>query len=198
MNVFNCVATILPYTVKKYKNCFIDLRIKKDYSPQETQEITGRKLKIPYRLMENEYLRLYEWRGLLFSVLNCFELADIEKRTIFKGFVDFLVTIEYNKAVNYFSSISDSLSRDIHSYIIQVNTSNYGDSRITQPSETFIKDIVKIKGGDNVSIITGKIDVDKLRSFQKKKYSLQEKNKEFKPTPPNYTLYSKRKRSSIN
>lgn len=187
--VLNYVATILPFKFKNYSNAYVDLRLKKDYSPDEIKEIEGRKgFKVPYRRMANEKLRLYNWNNACFSVFNCFELADIRKRAIFRGRVDFVVTVEYNRDINYFSNITDSISRDIHAYIIQVNTSEYGDSRITQPSDTNTKDILKIKGGNNVSLITSSIDIRSLREFQKLKHPLQEGNKNFKYTPPNFDM----------
>lgn len=187
--VLNNVATILPFKYHNYSNAFVDLRLKKDYSPGEIKEIEGRVgFKMPEKQMENEKLRLYKWNNTWFSVFNCFELADIRKRAIFRGKVDFVITVEYNRDINYFSNITDSIARDIHAYIIQVNTSEFGDSRITQPSDTVTKDILKIKGGDNVSLITGSINIKELRDFQKLNYSLQEGNKNFKFTPPNFDM----------
>jgi hypothetical protein len=192
--VLNYVATILPFKYLNYSNAFVDLRLKKDYSPGEIKEIEGRVgFKVPYAKMKNEKLRLYQWNNNWFSVFNCFELADIRKRAIFRGKVDFVITVEYNRDINYFSNITDSIARDIHAYIIQVNTSEFGDSRITQPSDTITKDILKIKGGDNVSLITGSINIKELRDFQKLNYSLQEGNKNYKFTPPNFNMFERDK-----
>jgi hypothetical protein len=190
--VLNYVATILPFKYKNYSNALVDLRLKKDYSPDEIREIEGRKnFKVPVTKMKNEKLRLYKWNNTCFSVFNCFELADIRKRSIFRGHVDFVVTVEYNRDTNYFSNITDSIARDIHAYIIQVNTSEYGDSRITQPSDSNTKDILKIKGGDNVSLITSSINIRDLREFQKLNYTLQQGNKNFKYTPPNFEIFDR-------
>jgi hypothetical protein len=75
-----------------------------------------------------------------------------------------LIASEYNRDTNYFSNIVESISRDLHVYFAQVNTSQFGDSRITQPSRTEIKDILKLKGGENDTILVGKIDLGKLRN----------------------------------
>ena len=53
--------------------------------------------------------------------------------------------------------------RDLHCYCVQVNSSDYGDSRITMPSRTEVKDILKTKGGNNDTVLVGTIDVEKLR-----------------------------------
>ena len=58
--------------------------------------------------------------------------------------------------------------------LIRVNTSDYGDSRITQPTKTEKKDILRTKGGANAAVLVGKIEIAKLREFQAKTYELQE------------------------
>ncbi|MES2702576.1 MAG: RNA-directed DNA polymerase [Bacteroidota bacterium] len=190
----NFVATILPFMHNGYTNAIVDLRLKKDYSPEEKEQIKGRFIKIPTSKIEEEKMRLYIWNNIHFSVFNCFELSDIAKRSMFRGKVDFLATVEHNQDVNYFSNITESVARDIHSYIIQVNNSIYGDSRITRPSETYKKDIVKIKGGMNILAIIDYIDIKRLRDFQKLDYNLQKTDKSFKPTPPNFKMSESRKK----
>jgi len=71
---------------------------------------------------------LFHWRKVYFSVYNCFELANIQHRSIFKSKVDFIVASELNRDTDYFSDIAGAWVRDVHSYFIQINTSNYGDS----------------------------------------------------------------------
>jgi hypothetical protein len=193
--VYNYMLTALPFKFEVYNNLYIDFRLKKDYSPGEIKEVIGRTdYNMPLKSeMQNEKLRLYQWKGLLFSTFNCFELCDIEKRSKFRGNVDFLIAIEHNRDIDYFSNIVESVSRDIHSYVIQVNTSQYGDSRINQPSESYLKDIVKIKGGENVTVLTATIDIKKLREFQSFNHILQDKRKWFKATPPNFKINENRK-----
>jgi hypothetical protein len=183
---------MLPFQYNSYNNVLLDFRLKIDYSHEETEQIIGRGMHIP-KMIESESLRLYSWKNVWFSVFNCFELADINKRGQFRGEVDFVVSVEHNRDVNYFSNIIESVARDIHAFIIQVNANQYGDSRITFPSESHSKDIIKIKGGYNVALITGSIDISSLRKFQKLKYSLQKINKTFKPTPPNFSISKYRK-----
>ena len=70
--------------------------------------------------------------------------------------------------------------------LIRVNTSDYGDSRITQPTKTEKKDILRTKGGANAVVLVGKIEIAKLREFQAKTYELQKDDSTYKPTPPNF------------
>lgn len=180
--VFNLTAVIMPYEDCNHKSAYLSFHLKKHYAPSEQEEIRG------YRLTEvngNTY-ELYQWNGCYFPVYCCYELTSIYDRALFQAYADFLVAIEWNRDVNYYSNILESLSRDIHCYCIQVNSSDYGDSRITQPSRTEEKDIIRTKGGKNNTILIDEIDIEKLREFQFKEYTLQKKYKGFKITPPEF------------
>ena len=121
---------------------------------------------------------------------------DKAQNPIYQSFVDASIAVEWNQDVNYYSNIIESLSRDIHCYCIQTNTSKYGDSRITKPSKTENKDILRIKGGSNATAHVGTIDLEQLREFQMKAYSGQKEDKTFKPTPPDFDYkgaYERRK-----
>ena len=76
----------------------------------------------------------------------------------------------------------------MHCYIAQVNSSDFGDSRIVQPTKTESKDILKLKGGENIYLVVNSIDIKKLRDFQKDGHVLQLNNKDFKIIPPNYKI----------
>lgn len=101
-----------------------------------------------------------------FSTILCFEFTDIYSRTALKGKVDAIFVPQLNRDTNYFSSIVTATARDLHCFIIQTNTSIYGDSRITGPLKTEMKNILQIKGGTNDVVIVGEIDVQSLRQRQ--------------------------------
>ena len=178
--VYNYTAVVLPYEETGYRCAVLSFHLKNHYAPHELEMIHG------YRLCEvsGKSYELYHWRDCWFPVYCCFELASIEDRALFSAFADVLVAVEWNKDTNYYSNILESLSRDLHCYCVQVNSSDYGDSRITMPSKTEMKDIIKTKGGNNATVLVGTVDFEKLRDFQLKEYNLQKMNKEYKPTPP--------------
>lgn len=180
--IYNFTAVILPYSEDRHKCAYISFHLKKHYSPGEKDKIRG------YRLTEvnGNHYELYKWNDCYFPVYCCYELASIQDRALFQSYADMLIAVEWNKDTNYYSNIMESLSRDIHCYCIQVNSSNYGDSRITQPSKTEEKDIIRTKGGINNTILVGEVDIDKLRDFQYREYNLQQDNKTFKTTPPDF------------
>ena len=104
--------------------------------------------------------------------------------------------IEWNKDIHYFSNIIESLSRDLHCYCIQVNSSDYGDSRIVKPARTEEKDIIQTKGGENSTVLIGEIDIKLLRDFQMKQGALQAQDKSFKTTPPGFDRMFVKKRQN--
>lgn len=182
--VYNYQVTILPSTRNGFSSCLIKSRLKNHYSPEEARLIKGYRLKEPTNFTPT--YDLFVWKGIHFSCFNCYELTDISHRSIFKSMVDLLVVIEDNRDLNYFSNLAESVSRDLHCFFIQVNNANYGDSRITQPSNTETKNIVQLKGGENSTILIGELNIKELRKFQIKEYELQKEDKTYKPTPPDF------------
>lgn len=179
---YNYTAVILPYEEEGYRCAVLSLHLKNHYAPHELELIHG------YRLEEvcgKEY-ELYQWKDCWFPVYCCYELAAIGDRALFASYADMVVAVEWNRDVNYYSNILEALSRDMHCYCVQVNSSNYGDSRIIMPSKTEMKDIIKTKGGNNATVLVGTIDIEKLRDFQFKEYNLQKADRDYKPTPPRF------------
>lgn len=177
----NHIATILPFrSEQKYNNCHVSLRQKRHYSPKEIEEIEGRYLKVPDTRQPYD---LFKWKGASFAVFNCFELTNISERALFRAHIDFLVCCEYNSDINYFSNIIESASRDLHCYVIQVNASQFGDSRIVAPKKSELRDMVQIKGGENQTFLKARLNLQNLREHQLLKYSLQTRSGNFKPTP---------------
>ncbi|MBD3842332.1 MAG: RNA-directed DNA polymerase [Campylobacterales bacterium] len=184
-NVCNYAVAALPFRDGVYKNVFVDFELKSLYSPEEKKIIEGYGYKVPAE-KGKKTKKIYKYKENYFSVFNCYELTDISYRASLVGKVDFVIAIEHNKDTNYFSNIVGSVARDIHAYIIQVNDAKYGDSRITQPAKTEQMDLAKIKGGEDVALLTSTLNVKRLRAFQKKSHILQSEDKSFKQTPPNF------------
>ncbi len=180
--VYNITATILPYMEEDYKFAYIHFHKKTHYAPHERAVIESPGKKIS----EGEEYTLFDWNNFWFSVYCCYELTSIKERAIFQSFADAIIAVEWNTDVNYYSNIVESLSRDLHCYCIQVNMSKYGDSRITQPTKTEKKDLLRVKGGRNSIVLIDEIDIKGLRKFQLLGNTVQSESKEFKVTPPNF------------
>ena len=202
---YNFNVTLLPIRVsaygteqsrKQFKALIPIIRLKNHYSPREVKELKGYRFNIP--IPSPSRYDLINWKGVNFTVFNCFELTNLSHRSYFRSKVDFLVACEFNRDTNYFSNIVESVTRDVHCYFIQSNSSDYGDNRITKPSPTADKDILKIKGGANSTVLVGTIDIKRLRDFQLKGHELQLDDKYFKPTPPGFSWEEVEKRMKLN
>lgn len=184
--VFNFIVTILPFEIHGVKDAVVVFRLKNHYAHLEESLIRGNYLKVP--LPKEHRYDIFNWENLYFCPYYCFELANVWHRSLFKAKLDLLVGVEWNKDTIYFSNIVESCSRDLHCYIAQVNTSQFGDSRLTQPTESARRDLMNLKGGINDSILVAEIDIDKIREFQRKTFELTHEQKEFKPLPPDYKV----------
>lgn len=188
----NLVVTLLPLKVNGYSSLVMNLRLKNHYSPEEDAVLKSFKYDIPKN--EETYYDLITWKGVKFTVFNCYELCNVEHRSHFRSKVDVLFASEFNKDISHFSNIVESTSRDLHCYVVQSNDSRFGDSRIAQPASTIYKDLLKLKGGVNPFVIAGDLDLASLREFQVKDYHGQKQHNYFKPTPPDFDYMEVKKR----
>ena len=134
----------------------------------------------------------FHWHDIVFTSFNCFELTDILHRGLFRSDIDLLAAVEYNKDINYYSNILDSVVRDVHCFAVQANTAEFGDSRIIAPKSTEEMNFVRVKGGENSVLLKSSLLVKKLREFQIKKYDPLDKR--FKPTPAGFDHFKAKKR----
>ena len=175
--VHNYLATFLPYTsnsAKKYKNLYVDIREKNDYSPKEFVGLSKNNLKCDNRTIA--VYSVYDWNNIKLSSIICYELTDVVVRALLKGRCDLIALPVYNKDTSYYSNIIESTVRDLHAFIIQANTSRYGDSRVTGPYKSECKDIFKIKGGDNDHVVIGILDYGKVKEYEENyNYNLNKK-----------------------
>ncbi len=91
-----------------------------------------------------------------------------------------------------------STVRDLHAFVVQANTSFFGDSRVTGPYDRDSKDIFKIKGGDNDHVVIGTVNFGKYKKFQQNYYSDFDKKlkiieKERKKKKPSYPKKARNK-----
>lgn len=182
--VYNLTAVILPYEHHEQKFAHVFYHSKTKFSPEERRQIEGHHC----TCQEGSDYQLFCWHGIWFPVYCCFELASIQDRALFRSYADMVVAVEWNTDIPYFSSIMESMCRDLHCYCIQANSSGPGDSRILQPTKSELRDVIKTKGGKNPCILAADIDISALREFQMLDYSLQKDMGAFKPTPPDFNL----------
>lgn len=194
---WNELLAALPFQAANgSKECAPIQRLKKHYSPEETFLLENSSLVVARSLSRSRY-QLFQWRGASFAVYNCYELASLEDRCIFKGLVDFVVCSEFNRDINYFSNIVESAARDLHCYVVQVNCAQYGDSRVVSPSPTEQLNPLKMKGGDNQTFLTMELPLNDLRKHQLLLYGKQKDSEFYKPTPPDFNRSDVKKRIKL-
>ncbi|MET3501349.1 hypothetical protein ABIC45_002961 [Mucilaginibacter rubeus] len=181
---FNFIVTVLPVQVGGIMDAVVIFRLKNHYSHGEELLVKKNHLNVP-KPMPYRY-DLFNWKNIYFSSYYCFELANALHRSMFKSKLDILIGVEWNRDTPYFSNIVEAGSRDLHVYVAQVNTSQFGDTRLTQPVETARKDILRLKGGRNDAILTAQINISSLREFQRNQYDPLDQT--FKPLPPDFSL----------
>lgn len=187
--VYNYIITCLPIILYGQNDAVPIIRLKNYYAPAEYRLIEDEKrLKIPHD--NNKWRLVYHWNGHVFTNLYCFELTNIKDRAHFLSMIDAMYCPVLNKDTPYFSNIAGSCSRDLHCYLIMSNVSQYGDSRVTQPTKSCEMDIMKVKGGnteDNkIVVLSTVLNIKELRTFQKKTLAKQCNSQTFKFTPPDF------------
>lgn len=184
-DILNLTAVILPYKINNYSFAYMAFHEKIHFSPEEQRMVVN----YSHFPREGKTLQMFYWHDVFFSVYCCFEIASISLRSAFKNYLDLFVAVECNKDINYFSNVMESLCRDMHCYCLQVNTSDYGDSRLIKPASSVKMNMMRIKGGCNEAILVEDVDIDGLRNFQRKQYELQRDEKDkFKTTPPGFDV----------
>lgn len=163
---YNYVASFLPFTSgnKGFKHVFVHIREKNDYSPIEFEGLAS----LGYTCVNREIAdyQVFDWNKINLSTIECFEMTDVVVRGLLKGRSDLIALPVFNPDTTYFSDIIDSTVRDLHAFIVQANTSCYGDSRVTGPYDRDSKDIFKIKGGDNDHVVIGSVKFKKVKDFE--------------------------------
>lgn len=183
---YNLIIEVLPFKVSgKYKSCVITARIKNHYAPAELVMLDSLRLTPANQLLKgSSYYNRVHWNGICFATYNCYELSDIQHRTVFKSDVDMLIACVWNKDTNYYQHILESAVRDLHCYVVQSNTSQYGGSCVLRPTKTESKTMLYVKGGNNSCVLTTNINIKELREFHYK--SKAGEKDYFKPLPPGF------------
>lgn len=182
---YNILVEMLPYTCNlKYHSSMLCFRVKNHYAPSEIETLTSFRLKTCSPTPKNHKYHLVQWKGISFATYNCFELANIEHRSLFRSQLDIMFACVWNKDTNYYQHITESSARDLHCYVAQANTSHYGGSCVIQPSKSITSNKIYVKGGENTCILTTTLDINSLREAQFR--SSRENGEPIKHNPPGF------------
>lgn len=163
----NFEVTIIPFIHGPFRSTVILLREKSPYSPAELSAVnqavpSGRLLK---RNPVYNSPCLVTWRDYNFASFICFELTDITKRSALRGYINVLFAIEVNRDVEYFSSIVQSASRDLSCFVVQVNTSEFGETRVEGPYHKFYRNMFMISHGETSSVNFVQLEIKELHDY---------------------------------
>ncbi|WP_186100847.1 RNA-directed DNA polymerase [Burkholderia gladioli] len=163
----------------------------------EDKELTSRFGKT-WAYEELRYKRkkpVYSHNQVNFGVMVCSELQNSKARIKFQGEIDALMVLSWNQDLETFSSLIESSALDMHAYTILVNNRKYGDSRVRAPAkESFLRDIARVRGGDNDFVVAATLDVDALRAFQSRAKRWPKEGDKFKPVPEGFRLANDRRK----
>ena len=138
---------------------------------------------------------IYTHNGFSFGIMVCSELQNSKARVKFQGAVDALMILSWNQDLDTFSSLIESAALDVHAYTILVNNRKYGDSRVRVPAkESFLRDIARVRGGDNDFVVAATLDIDALRAFQSRAKRWPQEDDRYKPVPEGFTMAKHRRR----
>ena len=153
---FNYMVLLQPFRPNQFNFAIPLFREKNHYAPTEITGLASQQFEC--KDPEHPSVHLIDWNGIKYSNLMCYELTNIGYRYMLRSKIDVLIVPELNKDTAYFSNIVESTTRDLHCFVVQSNTSKYGDSRITGPYNSLFKDLIKIKGGENDLLLIGTVN----------------------------------------
>ena len=153
----------------------------------ELQRLAGLEMKPQqHKIWKNGIPPIVQHGEFRFAMLICSELTNISYRAALRGRVDALFVPEWNQDTETFNALVESAALDMHAYIIQCNNRQYGDSRIRAPfKDSWLRDVLRVKGGATDYCVIGEIDVQALRRFQS---SHRSASKPFKPVPDGFEI----------
>lgn len=136
---------------------------------------------------------VYRHNGFYFGVMVCSELQNSKARVSLQGKIDALMVLAWNQDLDTFSALIESAALDIHAYTVLVNNRKYGDSRVRSPAkESFLRELARVRGGENDFCVTVVLDVKALRAFQSRNKRWPEPSDPYKPVPEGFRLLSGR------
>lgn len=181
----NILVEMLPYTSNfKHKSSMLVFRVKNHYAPSEITMLNSLRLKMASPKPSKQRYHLVKWKNVSFSTYNCFELANIEHRALFRSQLDILFACVWNKDINYYQHITESAARDLHCYVAQSNTSHFGGSCVLQPTSSTISNKIYVKGGENHCILTTTLNIYALREAQYRSFRVNSDT--IKHNPPGF------------
>ena len=102
---------------------------------------------------------VYEWRGITFASLLCFEFADIKAREALRSRADVLTVSSWNMDWRYFDAIQEATTRDNYCVTVCVNTSQFPGTHVMRPTRSEKCIALSVHGSGHPTVVTRTLDV---------------------------------------
>jgi len=125
------------------------------------------------------------------GIAICADFFDIERFLIYKGSIQHMLVIAYNKDIKSYYFLAEAISRLVYCNVVICNTGYYGGSLVFSPySEDYKRYIYKHEGGKLFTTQILKLPVKSLYDVQKSPSDTDPKGI-FKAKPPGFRLKHK-------
>lgn len=173
------------------------VRFGKTYpAPKEKQKLQNMSPPWHFKGDSNVYIFDAEQYGR-FGVSICWDFMDVERALMYRGYVQHLFVIAYNKDLEMFRSLASSLSRTVFCNVVICNTGFYGGSFVVSPyKETHCRTIYGHSGPHLFTTQVVQLPVEALFNAQSNTGVLSESG--FKDPPPGFTERTQLLRKSVN
>ena len=157
-------------------------------SPEERQAIDNHKVStdcLKFKSAEAVYILDLEDYGKV-GLAICADFYDLNRFLLYRGRIQHLILVAYNKDLKSFLHLAESISRIVYCNVVVCNTGYYGGSLVFTPADKEYKRyIYRHEGAKLFTMQVVEVPVESLYKAQQK---INEGNNGYKSVPPGYEL----------